>query len=52
MRLETMTSRERVVKAINHQVTDRMPIDLGMHNSTGISGFAYWNLREVSWLLE
>jgi len=41
-----MTSRERVIRAINHQATDRMPIDLGMHNSTGISAFAYWNLRE------
>jgi len=41
-----MTSRERVIKSINHQPIDRMPIDLGMHNSTGISAFAYWNLRE------
>lgn len=43
---ETMTSRERVLRAINHQPVDRMPIDLGMHYSTGISAFAYWNLRE------
>ena len=43
---ETMTSRERVLKAINHQPVDRVPIDLGMHYSTGISAFAYWNLRE------
>jgi len=44
--IETMTSRERVLRTINHQVPDRVPIDLGMHMSTGISMFAYWNLRE------
>jgi uroporphyrinogen decarboxylase len=43
---ETMTSRQRVLKAINHEPVDRVPIDLGMHYSTGISAFAYWNLRE------
>jgi uroporphyrinogen decarboxylase len=43
---ETMTSRERVLKTINHKPVDRVPIDLGMHFSTGISAFAYWNLRE------
>jgi uroporphyrinogen decarboxylase len=42
---ETMTSRERVLAAINHRIPDRMPIDLGMHYSTGISGFAYHPLR-------
>lgn len=46
LKKETMTSRERVLKAINHEKIDRMPIDLGMHYSTGISAFAYWNLRE------
>ena len=43
---ETMNSRERVLRAINHQPADRMPIDLGFHYSTGISAFAYSNLRE------
>jgi uroporphyrinogen decarboxylase len=46
LKRETMISRERVLKAINHEPVDRMPIDLGMHYSTGISAFAYWNLRE------
>jgi len=46
MKTETMTSRERVLRAINRQEPDRMPIDLGMHMSTGISIFAYWDLRE------
>jgi uroporphyrinogen decarboxylase len=41
-----MTSRQRVINAIEHKPTDRIPIDLGMHFSTGISAFAYWNLRE------
>lgn len=41
-----MTSRERVIRTINHEKTDRMPIDLGVHFSTGISAFAYRNLRE------
>lgn len=45
-RKETMTSRERVLKTINHEPVDRMPIDLGMHYSTGISAFAYQNLRK------
>lgn len=43
---ETMTSRERVLAAINHREPDRMPIDLGMHYSTGISAFAYHDLRK------
>ena len=43
---ETMTSRERVYKAIRHEKTDRMPIDFGVHFSTGISAFAYYNLRK------
>lgn len=41
-----MTSRERVIRAIEHRETDRMPIDLGLHFSTGISAFAYKNLRD------
>jgi uroporphyrinogen decarboxylase len=43
---ETMTSRERIYKALNHQEADRYPIDCGMHFSTGISVFAYYNLRK------
>jgi len=41
-----MTSRQRVIETINHREPDRMPIDVGMHTSTGISAFAYWHLRE------
>jgi len=45
MNIETMTSRERVVRTLNHQPADRAPLDLGMHPSTGISAFAYHHLR-------
>ncbi len=40
---ETMTPRERVNKALNHQVPDRVPIDLG-GNQTGIHKNAYRSL--------
>ncbi|HML49690.1 MAG TPA: uroporphyrinogen decarboxylase family protein, partial [Clostridia bacterium] len=40
-----MTSRQRVTKAIRHLQPDRMPIDLGMYTASGISAFAYQNLR-------
>ena len=35
-----MTSRDRLLKAINHEIPDRVPIDLG-GNQTGIHKFAY-----------
>ena len=37
---ETMTSRQRVLAALNHQEPDRVPIDLG-GNQTGIHKGAY-----------
>lgn len=36
-----MTSRERVIKALNFQNPDRLPKDLSGMRSTGISAFAY-----------
>jgi len=42
---ETMTSRERVLKALNHQVPDRVPIDLGGFQ-TGIHKKAYIELLD------
>ncbi|MHC4334864.1 MAG: uroporphyrinogen decarboxylase family protein, partial [Planctomycetota bacterium] len=42
---ETMTSRERVVKALNHEIPDRVPIDLGGFQ-TGIHKKAYVELLE------
>ena len=40
MKRETMTSRERLLKALNHEEPDRIPIDLG-GNQTGIHRLAY-----------
>lgn len=39
-----MTSRERILAAINHQSPDRVPVDLGATPSSGISAIAYSNL--------
>jgi uroporphyrinogen decarboxylase len=41
-----MTSRERVVRAINHQQPDRVPIDLGATRQTGIVASTYYRLKE------
>lgn len=41
-----MTSRERVLAALNHQEPDRVPIDFSGHRSSGISAIAYPKLRE------
>jgi uroporphyrinogen decarboxylase len=38
------TSRERVLSAINHKESDRVPIDLSATPSSGISAIAYGNL--------
>ncbi|MGA2496535.1 MAG: uroporphyrinogen decarboxylase family protein [Tepidisphaeraceae bacterium] len=40
---ETMTSRQRVLAALNHREPDRVPIDLG-GNQTGIHKVAYQSL--------
>ena len=47
MSKETMTSRQRMVATLNRKPVDRYPIDLGVHFSTGISAFAYYNLRRA-----
>lgn len=41
-----MTSRERVLAALNHVEPDRVPIDLSGHRSSGIAAIAYPKLRE------
>jgi len=40
-----MTSRERVLAALNHKEPDRVPIDLSGHRSSGIAAMAYARLR-------
>ena len=42
---ETMTSRERVLAALNHHEPDRIPIDLGSTQVTGIHVIAARGLR-------
>lgn len=45
MRRETMTSRQRMLTALEHRQPDRVPIDLG-GNQTGIHKFAYQALLQ------
>ena len=44
---ETMSSRERLLTALDHKTPDRVPIDLG-GNQTGIHKFAYQALLKVT----
>lgn len=41
-----MTSRERVLRAINHQAPDRVPLDLGATRQSGISASSYHRLKK------
>jgi uroporphyrinogen decarboxylase len=41
-----VTSRERILAAINHQPVDRVPIDFGGTRQSGISVWAYERLRQ------
>jgi len=41
-----LTSRERVMMAVNHREPDRVPIDLGGHRSSGIMAIAYNRLKQ------
>jgi uroporphyrinogen decarboxylase len=41
-----MTPRERVLAALNHQESDRVPVDLSGHRSSGIAAIAYPKLRK------
>jgi uroporphyrinogen decarboxylase len=41
-----MTSRERVLAALNHIEPDRVPVDFSGHRSSGIAAMAYPKLRE------
>jgi uroporphyrinogen decarboxylase len=41
-----MTSRERILSALNHREPDRVPIDLSGHRSSGIMAMAYARLRD------
>jgi len=43
----SMTSRERVLAALNHVPPDRVPLDFGAHRSSGIAALAYPKLRQA-----
>jgi uroporphyrinogen decarboxylase len=40
-----LTSRERVLRAVDHREPDRVPIDFGGHRSSGIMAIAYNRLK-------
>ncbi len=40
-----MNSKERVLSALSHEETDKIPIDFSGHRSSGISAIAYARLR-------
>ncbi len=42
-----MTSRERVLEAINHREPDRVPVDLGATGQTGMSASTVYRLRKA-----
>ena len=41
-----MTSRERVISALNHIEPDKVPVDLSGHRSSGIAALTYQKLRK------
>ncbi|MCB9503183.1 MAG: hypothetical protein H6696_14730 [Deferribacteres bacterium] len=43
----TMTPRERVLSAINHEQPDRVPIVLGVSNATGIKMKPYRGIKKI-----
>ena len=48
----TMTSRERILAALNHREPDRVPLDFSGHRSSGIAPLAYLRLRRTLGLKE
>ena len=43
----TLTNRQRILAALNHQQPDRTPIDFGGHRSSGITAMLYPRLRQA-----
>ena len=46
MNKQDLTSRERILMAVNHQEPDWVPLDLGATPSSGISAIAYDKLKK------
>ena len=44
----TMTPRERVLSAINHEEPDRVPVVIGVSNATGIKMKPYKGIKEIA----
>jgi uroporphyrinogen decarboxylase len=44
----TMTPRERVLSAMNHEEPDRVPIVIGVSNATGIKMGTYQRIKEIA----
>ena len=44
----TMTSRERVLAAINFEEPDRVPIVIGVNNATGIKMKPYQGIKKIA----
>lgn len=44
--MKDISSRERIIEAVNHREPDMLPIDFGAMRSTGISAIAYNRLKE------
>lgn len=42
-----MTSRERIIETLNHRQPDRVAIDLGATNATGVSAVVYNKLKKL-----
>ncbi len=42
-----MTSRERILAALNHREPDAVPVDFGGHRSSGIAAIAYAKLKQA-----
>ena len=42
-----MTSRERVIAAINHKEPDYVPLDLGSSGQTGMNASTLYKLRKA-----
>ncbi|GMU24162.1 MAG: methyltransferase [Phycisphaerae bacterium] len=47
-----MTSRQRVIAALNHEEPDRVPIDFGGHASSSIAILAYMKLKSALGITE
>lgn len=47
-----MTSRERILAALNHEEPDRVPIDFGSHASSSIAILAYMKLKNALGITE